>query len=303
MSIEQIKLTQQDGHISNVTKYAVASEKKGSLLLLHGMAENFERYDEFARSLSSNGYDVYLYSHRGHGTHLAIEDLGYFGPKDGYQLVINDAITILTYIRQQEPNLPLFLMGHSMGSIITRNIIQTYHDLDAIIICGTANPAPYMTKFGLFVSSLTGYKKHPKKKSPMMNQLMFSGRAYSKCRKRTSNDWLCTDEAVVDAYNENDYCGFICTKSFYHDLLMLTKNATTPAKMLQTKKDKPILIISGDADPVGGCGKDVNRLIVFYKQHGYQVKSKLYPGLRHEILNEPCKNDITIDILSFMNDI
>ena len=136
-----------------------------------------------------------------------------------------------------------------------------------------------------------------------MDKLLYGSRAYSKLRKRTNNDWLCTDEAVVDAYNASKYCGFICTKSFYHDLLTLAKNATTPAKMLKTKKDKPIFIISGDADPVGGCGKDVKRLIAFYKQHGYQVKSKLYPGLRHEILNEPCKNDITLDILSFMNHI
>lgn len=295
------ELKQTDAHIIKVKKYTSASQKKGNLLLLHGMAEHYERYHEFALEISANGYDVYLYSHRGHGTHLPIDALGYFGSSDGYKLVVKDAITVLTHIKNQSKNLPLFLMGHSMGSLIVRNVIQQYKDLDGIIICGTANPSPLITKFGLAVSALTGYKRNPKKKSPLMNRLMFGSPQYKKLRKRTPDDWLCTDTKVVDQYRKDDYCGFICTKSFYHDLLMLTKCATTPKLMKQTNTDTPIFIISGDHDPVGGSGKDVMKLVSFYKLNGYNASFQLYQGFRHEILNEPCKDEVTQDVLNFLN--
>lgn len=296
-----IQLTQTDGHVIKIQHYISNEQTKGNFLLLHGMAEHYERYDSFASFLTSHGFDVYLYSHRGHGTDLPESELGFFGPENGYRLVIEDAISILTEIRRISPNLPLFLMGHSMGSIITRNVIQEYQDLDGVILCATANPHTYVTYAGLVLATLTGYKKTPQKKSPFLDQTMFGTSLYKKLNKRTKVDWLCTDEAQVDQYIKDPYCGFVCSKSFYHDLLMLTLHATMPKRILKTDNSIPLFLISGDQDPVGGFGKDVTRLIQFYRNHGYQVESKLYPNLRHEILNEPCKETIMEDILAFLN--
>jgi len=301
MNPEIMKVIQPDGRTIPVSCYSSIPKAKGSILVLHGMAEHFERYDHFASLLASNGYDVYLYSHRGHGMSLNKQELGYFAPKDGWRLVVKDAIDVLQSIRAKNKDLPLFLMGHSMGSLIARNVIQEYPYLDGIIICGTANPAPITTFGGLCLVGLSGYKKNPQKRAPFIDQIMFGSTLYKKLNKRTKSDWLCTDAAEVDKYIEDPYCGFICTKSFYHDLLMLTKHATDKKRICKTSTSIPILIISGGQDPVGGYGKDVQRLIQFYESHSYQITSHIYPGLRHEILNEPSKDNITTDILDFLD--
>lgn len=303
MKSESMNVTQTDGRIISVVRYISTTPRKGNFLLLHGMAEHYERYEEFATFLSSHGFDVYLYSHRGHGTNLPEKELGFFAPEHGDQIVVKDAIDVLKAIRKSSPDCPLFLMGHSMGSLITRNVIQRFHDLDGIIICGTANPPSFTTQGGLIVSSLTGYKKNPKAKSPFMNNAMFGSSLYKKLNQRTGTDWLCSDPSVVDQYIQDPYCGFVCTKSFYHDLLMLTKHATDKKRICKTPASIPIFILSGGQDPVGGYGKDVKRLIEFYKQNGYHITSKIYPGLRHEILNEPSKADIMKDILHFLDQV
>ena len=303
MNKKHFKVHQKSGHTIHVTCYEAEGNKKGNLLLLHGMAENFERYDYFASILSKHSYSVYLYSHRGHGTNTPRNALGFFAPKNGYRLVIHDAINVLKSIKQLNPNTPLYLMGHSMGSLITRNVIQTYQDLDGAIICATANPSRFTTLAGLAMSELTGYRFAPKQISPLMDKLMFHSKKYTDLNKRTNFDWICTDEKEVDKYIANPYCGFLCSKSFYHDLLMITKNATSPKKILQTDPTLPIMIISGKKDPVGGYSKDIVRLIHFYERHGYDITSKLYENLRHELLNEPKKDDITQDIINFLDHI
>lgn len=300
MRNETIQIHQKDGYLINVECYKSSSPRRGSILVLHGMAEYYERYDTFANFLANHGFDVYLYSHRGHGTHLNEHELGFFADKNGYQLVVNDAIAVLKAIREKETSLPLFLMGHSMGSLITRNVIQLYDRLDGVVICGTANPHRITTMGGLFISILSGYYYTPKKQSPFIHKLMFGSSLYKKQNLRTNFDWLCTDESEVDKYIKDPHCGFICTKSFYHDLLMLTKHATDKKRILRTSSMVPIFILSGSQDPVGGYGKDVARLINFYRHNGYQVTSKIYDGLRHELLNEPCNTDIMQDILAFL---
>ena len=303
MKIKRLKIKQHDGHITNVSCYSTDAKKKGNLLLLHGMAEFYERYDSFATLLAQDGYDVYLYSHRGHGKETPPSDLGFFAPKNGYEYVIKDGINILNTIRNIDPDHPLYLMGHSMGSLITRNIIQMYDDLDGVIICGTANPNRLNTFAGLLLSNLTGFRLFPKKRSPLMDRILFGLPLYTKLNTRTKTDWLCTDPIEVDKYMKDPYCGFICTKSFYHDLLTLTKRATNKKQILKTKKSIPIMIISGTKDPVGGYGKDIEKLIHFYESNNYLITSKLYKDLRHELLNEPCKLDITKDIMNFLNSI
>ena len=302
MNPKIMNVTQKDGRIIPVTLYPSRETSKGSLLVLHGMAEHYERYDHFANQLSSQGYDVYLYSHRGHGMTQSQDELGFFGPVEGYRLVVNDAIDVLNFIRNQDKKLPLYLMGHSMGSLITRNVIQEYPHLNGIIICGTANPLSITTFGGLCMVGLSGYKKHPKKRAPFIDKMMFGSSLYKKLNKRTPFDWLCTDEAEVDNYIKDPYCGFVCTKSFYHDLLVLTNRATNKDRILKTSRSIPILIISGGQDPVGGYGKDIQRLIDFYASHGYNTTSHIYSGLRHEILNEPCKDKIISDIVEFLDD-
>ena len=300
MNYDTIKVCHNDGHEILVSHDLSVSTKKANVLLLHGMAEHHKRYDNFSLFLTTQGYDVYRYSHRGHGTHLKTSELGSISDRNGAQLVVEDAICVLREIHRRDADTPTIVFGHSMGSFIARNLIQQYDQIDGIILCGTANPPNLITMGGLFIAILTGCYLSPKKKSPIMDKLVFGSSKYKKLNTRTNFDWLTTDTAEVDRYIEDEFCGFICSKSFYKDLLLLIKRSTGNKSILKIPKTIPIFILSGAQDPVGNYGIDITRLINFFSKHGYTVTSKLYPGMRHELLNEQYNDNVMKDISMFL---
>lgn len=275
---------------------------KGAVLLLHGMAEHFERYEGFLKELNKNGYDAYIYSHRGHGRETAIEDLGFFAKKKGWDLVIEDAVAALKYVKRENRGAKTLLFGHSMGSLISRNVIQRFDDIDAAIICGTAVQPDIVCVAGIAVASVITFFCGAKHKSPLMDAMAFGGSGYKKLCKRTKCDWLTKDEKIVDTYIEDPYCGFLCTASFYRDLVTITGKAKWG--MGKTRKDLPIFLASGEDDPVGGLGKGVKKLYKKYKELGFTgVSMKLYATDRHELLNELDKDKVTEDFISFYDGI
>jgi len=192
-------------------------------------------------------------------------------------------------------------MGHSMGSIIARNVIQQFDEMDGVILCGSTHPSKMKIKSGLLLASLIKLFNGPKHRSPFFNNVMFGGKSYSKIITRTSFDWLSRNNTSVGAYIHDPYCGFICTISFYHDLLKLASLATTSSLMKRTRNNLPILIISGDHDPVGGSGKEINHLTSIYKKWGYnRITTKLYVDCRHELLQELNSDEVMKDILTWI---
>ena len=301
MDRKVISVKQADGRISKVTGYLSDAEPTASLLIMHGMAEHHERYEDFAGFLNSNGIDVYLYDHRGHGMDLKLEDLGFIAEKDGDRLLINDAITIARTLQKEKRTEKFFLMGHSMGSFVCRNTIQTVDDITGAIICGTNFPSGAVIGGGLFMSGLVKTFKGARHVSPFLNKVMFENKDYLSCSTRTVMDWLTRDNAVVGKYISDPYCGFICTASFYHDLVSLIKRAGKGSNIMKTRKDLPIYFIAGDKDPVGGFGKQVAALQRYYEKHGFTDTSiKLYKECRHEILNELNKQEVYDDVLAFI---
>lgn len=292
-----ISIEQKDGYITKLTYLSCPKRPKASILILHGMAEHQQRYYSFAKYLLNIGYDVFLYDHRGHGKDKKINQLGYFSSNKGYQLVIDDAILVSQYIEKNNRSNRFFLFAHSMGSLIARNVIQTYQSYNGVILCGTAYPPTLVVKSGLILASLVKKIKGPKYKSSFLNKVMFRGKNYTKSYERTVFDWLTRSNSVVGAYINDPYCGFICTASFYHDLLKLTDNASNTKLINMTKRNLPIFVISGENDPVGTFGKDIKRLLLTYKKLGFtNVSYKIYPECRHELLNELNKGEVYSDI-------
>lgn len=292
-----ISIKQNDGYITKLLFLSSQVKPKASILILHGMAEHHKRYLSFAQYLNEQGYDVYLYDHRGHGTDKKLSDLGFFAYSKGYQLVVDDVITISQYIEQNNRSNKFFLFGHSMGSLIARNVIQTYDKYNGVIICGTAYPPKLLIKSGLFIASLIKKIKGPKYISPFLSNLLFGSKKYTQLSDRTAFDWLTRSHPVVGAYIHDPYCGFVCTASFYHDLLKLTANAANNKLIRLTRADLPMFIISGEKDPVGGYGKDIKRLLSVYKKLGFtNIAYKLYPDCRHELINEINKDEVYSDI-------
>jgi alpha-beta hydrolase superfamily lysophospholipase len=296
-----IPITQKDGYITKLTYFKYPKRPKASLLILHGMAEHQKRYYAFAEFLNEQGFDVYIYDHRGHGTDKKFSDLGLFAPSKGYQLVIDDALTVSEYIDANRRGGKFFLLGHSMGSFIARNIIQNYDKYNGVILSGTSFPPRRVLSGGLMVASIIKKFKGYRHISPFMNNLMFGGSKYTKLSDRTAFDWLSRSHAAVGAYIHDPYCGYICTASFYQDLLKLIANAGKRSLMQQTKKELPMYIISGEKDPVGNYGKDIKRLIALYKKLGFtNIAFKLYPECRHELLNEINNEEVYSDIFAWL---
>jgi alpha-beta hydrolase superfamily lysophospholipase len=300
--ITYITIKQKDGYITKLTQYICPVKPKASILILHGMAEHQDRYQTFAKYLTGQGFDVFTYNHRGHGTDKKLNDLGFISAENGYHLLVEDAIAISEQIDKTNRSNRFFLLGHSMGSLIARNVIQTYDKYTGVILSGTTYPSALLTVSGLCVSSIITKFNGPKHISPYLNNLMFGGNKYTSLGSRTTFDWLSRSNPVVGAYMNDPYCGFICTASFYHDLLKLVSFSTKKNSISQTKKDLPIYVISGEKDPVGGYGKEITKFLSVLKKCEFtNVSSKLYPECRHEILNELNHDEVFDDIQKWIN--
>ena len=302
MLMKEIQIRQEDGYITTVFPFFSQREPKASVLVLHGMAEYHDRYIGFAEYLTECGYDVYLYDHRGHGTGTKLEDLGFFAKKDGYNVITLDALEIYKFIKENGRSGHMILFGHSMGSLLARNFIQYEDSMDGVVICGTNNASRGMTKMGLLVSGLIKKIFGPTHPSPFLNKLMFNNKYYNKLNERTQFDWLTRNSYIVGQYIGDPYCGFLCTASMYNDILHLVDNDTTPSRVTRTRKDLPMLVISGEMDPVGSYGKDVVAFVTMMQRLRFKkVDCTLYSECRHELLNEFNNKEIMADIVHWMD--
>lgn len=300
---QNIKIEQADGYITIVyPRYSNVKEKKGSVVILHGMCEHHERYYPFSNFLNEHGYDVYLYDHRGHGRDKNLDELGYIADHDGYQILIQDGIQVLKYIKKIMQTEQLILVAHSMGSLVGRNIIQQYDDIDKAIFLGTANPTANTCRFGMAASSVIQKFKGPKHISRFLQKNMFETKPYQRLCERTAYDWLTRNNPKVGAYIHDPYCGFPATTSFHRDIIHLSYYAGIPKRIARTRKDLPILLASGTKDPVGGYGADVTRLFNRYQKLGYKkIDCILYEDCRHELLNEINSEDIMNDLVKWID--
>ncbi|GAB2544576.1 alpha/beta hydrolase [Gracilibacillus alcaliphilus] len=277
-----------------------ASQPVAIVQIAHGMAEHIERYHDFAAFLNSQGIIVYGHDHRGHGkTGKETNSLGFFADEDGFQTVVHDCLEITEYIKTQHPEgLPLFLLGHSMGSFISRNyIIESSDEIDGVILVGSGSQSKTLLTIGKQLAKWLGKVEGKDKQSTLMHKLSFSG--YNKrTEKRTANDWLSTDLEQVNRYQADPLCGFIPSNQFFYDLYTGIEKMQSKSLASQIRKDLPMLFISGKDDPVGQYGKGIHTAVTFYQSLGMEnIDYRLYDSGRHEILNEKDKNHVFQDII------
>ena len=285
-------------------EYLPVGEPKGIVQLVHGIAEYIARYDAFARFLCAQGYIVAGNDHLGHGGSVKEEgSLGWEGESGGWETMVEDIHTLHRLLREEHPGLPCYLFGHSMGSFLTRNYIIHYKgSLDGAVLCGTGHQDTLLVKTGLEAARLVCRRKGTRYASPFLNNLLFgqNNRGYENAR--TAYDWLSRDEQVVDAYIHDPLCGFIPPAGLCRDMLEGIAFITKPRNMERMSKDLPVYFIAGDKDPVGENGKGVIRAYKAFLRAGMRdVTMKLYPGARHEILNEFNKQEVYEDVLNWLN--
>lgn len=298
-----IPLTQKDGYVTNLFYYKSSiSRVHGNVLILHGMAEHLGRYQDFIQSLTQEGFDVYIYNHRGHGTDKELTDLGYVADKNGANILVQDAYNACLYIKGNARCNQLAVFGHSMGSLILRCLMQTYDEMDCAIVSSSTMPPAAVSKAGAFLADLLSFLQGPKKRSQFLQNAMFGGKAYTSLCSRTSYDWLTRNNDIIDNYMNDPYCGFLCTTSFYGDLAKLSARAASKNSIAKTRKDLPVLFLAGGKDPVGGCSIQILRLHQLYTKLGFtKTEITLYPEDRHELLNELNAAEVYQDIFTWLH--
>lgn len=287
------------------TNYAVMWQivkPKAVLQIVHGMVEHIERYDEFARFANNAGYLVVGHDHVGHGeTVKDPEDYGAF-PKN-WQDLITDVHTLQREVSKKYPDIPYIILGHSMGSFITRLYLAKYgRDVDAAIIMGTGQQPRVQTWTAIGLTKILRVLHGEKYRSKFLEQMstgMFN-RFFSP--NRTKADWLSRDEAEVDKYLAHEHHQFTPTLNMYHSLFTFSNYAASPKFIKQIPHNLPLLLISGATDPVGKAGKGVKRFYKLLQREGFSdVTLKLYPAARHEILNELNKAEVMRDLVAWMD--
>lgn len=280
--------------------YIPEGEIKGIFHLVHGMCEYIGRYAHIFAALAERGYVCCGYDNLGHGKTARDEnELGFIAHRDGWKYLVRDVKAFEDAVKKIYPDIPLCLMGHSMGSFIARIAAENYGDgIEKFIICGTGGPNP-AAPFGLLATDIMRLLNGEKHKSKLVNKLAFG--AYNKRFEGDSEfEWITTDREVINKYAADKYCNFKFTVSAMHDLVKLNQLANRPAWFKNIRKDLPILLISGSDDPVGAYGKGVTRVYNKLKAAGVKdVTLKLYNGCRHEIHNDSCKNQVINDISEF----
>lgn len=293
-------LSMSDGHNVFVTKwFEDTKEPRAILQLAHGMGEHIQRYDEFASFLVSKGIYVIGNDHRGHGqTGEKSGRFGFFADSDGFERVVEDLKEVHDEMRRQYPNVPIFIMGHSMGSFLVRRFIQRYQtDISGVILSGTGRNPSFLLKIAKRLAKLQMRKRGNQSESPFLNQLTTG--SYNKKYENPTTDfeWLSRDSQEVKKYVDDPYCGKVATATFYYDLYDGLEKIQRNEEVKNIQKDIPFFVFSGDMDPVGNYTKGVKGVINQLKKHGIdQIDHKFYKEGRHEMLNELNREEVFHDI-------
>ena len=275
----------------------------GVYQIAHGVSEYALRYAPFAEFLCSKGFAVAANDHIGHGLSVAegAPPL-WFGEKDGWTHVVDDMYKLRCMTREKYPSLPCFLMGHSMGSFLARTYLIRYPGtVDAAVVMGTGQQGALLLAGGKLAARAIGKKHGFDRFSPAVEKLAFG--AYNKPFEptRTKFDWLSVNTENVDAYAADPLCGGDATVGLFFDMLGGIGFICKPSNVRKMDMDTPVLFISGAMDPVGGFGVGVSKAYQSFVDAGVKdVSLRLYPGLRHEILNETEREQVYADIWAWV---
>lgn len=277
---------------------------KAVLQIVHGMAEHGARYERLALSLTDAGYAVFADDHRGHGQTVQDEgELGFFASQGGWNRVLLDQEELSSHIQAEYGGVPLFLMGHSMGAAMAETLMFRKPDLYAgVVLSGSSGMPNALASAGRFVAKAEKLRLGEKGKSALIQKLTFD--AFNKPFEpaRTPFEWLSRDASEVDKYVGDKRCGFQCTTSLWVDLLDGMAELAKRENFLKIRKDLPLYVIAGSEDPVGEKTKLLRHLVdAYYKAGLTQLTVHYYEGARHELCNEINRDQITSELITWLD--
>ena len=279
---------------------------RAAVVIAHGMAEHGARYARFAQALAEHGVATWAVDHRGHGrTARTIDRAGHVADRGGWALLVDDLRSVVRHVRMLHPQLPLVLLGHSMGSLVARELVsQPPLLVDGLIISGAPGDAGALGGVGQVLARSQVRLRGPAHRSRLLDRLAFGSNNAAFKPARTPFDWLSGDPREVDAYLADEWCGFVCSTSFFADLLGAVSRVNSVAVSRATADALPILVVAGDADPLAKGGQATHAIVEGYRRAGVvQVTEKIYPGGRHEVLNDVMRDQVTADILGWLEEL
>lgn len=274
-------------------------EVKAVLQICHGMVEYIDRYHEFATYLADKGICVVGHDHLGHGMSVNNpEEYGYFPQPDGNKLVVGDIHKLRQMTEEKYPDVPYFMLGHSMGSFLLRQYLTMHSKgLAGAVIMGTGHQPKFILQAGQMVCKLIAMSKGWKYRSQLVNNLSFG--SYNKKFEpaETPKDWITSYKPIRDIYVCDPLTSFTFTVGGYYQMFEGMKVLDTKGSVNKIRKDLPIFFVAGADDPVGEFGKGVRKIYEKYKASGIKdVRIKLYEQDRHEILNETDREQVYGDL-------
>ncbi len=293
----------KDGGVIHAYRWD-AQSPKAVVQIAHGAVEHALRYDDFAKALAKEGFTVYAADHRGHGKTAGVpENVAYFSDsKGGFDLAVED-MRALTGIIKEENALPVFLLGHSMGSLLSRVYASRYGgELSGLVLTGTGRANPALISLVRLIARLQMKIWGRRHKTPFLHSLVF-GTLNKPFKSEGESAFISADAEVVKAYREDEYCGNTSTAEFVYELLGGTRAAFREETFENCPKGLPIFVGSGEFDTMGGKNlSGAKKDVECYKKAGVtDLEFQVYKGMRHEILNEKQKQSVYDDIIGWLS--
>lgn len=271
---------------------------KATLLIVHGMQEHSGRYVEIAEYFAAHGIAVLTYDHLGHGKSIQEKkDIGFFQLEKPDERLIADSEMMADHLAKQFPDVPHFILGHSMGSFITRCLLQkASNKFSGAIITGTGGPLPGIDILRGYLSLANAILPHHR---TFLNSVFTSvnNKHFKKDKDFSDTSWLSINTENRKAFEQDKLCGIPFTNNAFYTLFTIYKKATTRNWASSIAKSFPFLFVSGQNDPIGDFGKGVIHTVNNLKADGFQnVEVKIHPEMRHEILNEKIREEVLDEI-------
>jgi alpha-beta hydrolase superfamily lysophospholipase len=304
-AMESFRINASDGKRLHLYRWLPAAPPRATVHIAHGMGEHAARYHDVAQALVLAGYAVYADDHRGHGQTADPELLGDMGP-DGWNCVIRDAADIATHIRAAHPGLPHVLFGHSMGAMLAQQFLYRHGaQIDAAILSGSPG---FIGRFRGWLSHniarIERWRLGPAAHSPLMQKLLFgaNNKAFD-APGASGYEWLSRDATQVAAYAADPLCGFVLRTGSLCDLFAGARQARKTENVLQIPRTLPVYVFSGSDDPVHDSQRNLERLLGAYRNRLERVDYRLYPGGRHEMLNETNRTEVLQDVAGWLDSV
>jgi len=296
---ERLTLDAEDGHKIHAQLWSPADQARGVIQIIHGLGEHGNRYARFAEAATSRGFVVAVHDHRGHGDHG--NTAGFFAAKNGWQLLVTDSLVVHDFLAKRFADLPVTLLGHSMGSFVAQNFAMHYGGrLDALLLSASTWTPKIETLAGNLLARIECWRLGVHRHSALLDKLGFGDFNKPFAPARSELDWLSRDPDEVDTYIADPLCGGPYTAGLWRDLTGGLFHIASDDNVSRIPADLPILVTGGEQDPVGG-ERGMGKLALHYAQTGHgHLTVKIYEGGRHEMLNETNRDEVTADWLDWI---